>query len=161
MAVILSDSCCYCTAKARARQPGQACAYCEVFLKKYPPAGLVRLSVFVILISGRRYGGGRHRPPDGRGEPQSEPSFFPRSPFPSSHSAQSPPDVPSGGLSLSKSLAEFRQWRGERKFDHFLRRHVRRRKYRSACKRARRPPPADSACAAVRPQTPLSKSNTF
>ena len=33
--------------------------------------------------------------------------------------------------------------------------------YFSACKRARRPPEADSACAAVRPQTPLSKSITF
>ena len=40
---------------------------------------------------------------------------------------------------------------------HFLRRHVRRRKYFSACKRARRPPEADGACAAVRPQTSLSK----
>ena len=34
----------------------------------------------------------------------------------------------------SKSLAEFRRRSGERKSNHFLRRHVRRRKYRSACK---------------------------
>ena len=34
---------------------------------------------------------------------------------------------------------------------------MRRRKYFSACKRAHRPPTADSACAAVRPQTHLSK----
>ena len=46
---------------------------------------------------------------------------------------------------------------GERKSDHFLRRHVRRGKYFSACKRAHCPPKADSACVAVRPQTPLSK----
>ena len=45
--------------------------------------------------------------------------------------------------------------------DHFLRRHVRLRKYFSACKRARRPPWADGACAAVRPQTPLSKKRRF
>ena len=44
---------------------------------------------------------------------------------------------------------------------HFLRRHVRRRKYFSACKRARRSLLADGACAAVRPQPHLSKSITF
>ena len=64
-------------------------------------------------------------------------------------------------FSSSKNLVEFRRCSGERKSDHFLRRHVRRRKYFSACKRARCPPPADSACAAVRPQIPLSKSSTF
>ena len=69
--------------------------------------------------------------------------------------------IAGGFPSVSKDLVEFRRRSGERKSKHFLRRHVRRRKYFSACKRARRPPPADSACAAVRPQTPLSKSNTF
>ena len=64
-------------------------------------------------------------------------------------------------VSLSKNLVEFRRCSGEKMPNHFLRRHVRRRKYRSACKRARCPPKADSACAAVRPQTPLSKSITF
>ena len=68
---------------------------------------------------------------------------------------------PEKTCSLSKSLVEFRRRSGERKSNHFLRRHVRRRKYFSACKRARRPPPADSACSAVRQPTPLSKSNTF
>ena len=48
-----------------------------------------------------------------------------------------------------------------KKSNYFLRRHVRRRKYRSACKRARCSSPADSACAAVRPQTSFQKSNTF
>ena len=62
---------------------------------------------------------------------------------------------------LVKNLVEFRRRSGERKSNHFLRRHVRLRKYCSACKRACRPPEADGACAAVRPQTPLSKSNTF
>ena len=60
-----------------------------------------------------------------------------------------------------KNLVEFRRRSGERKSNHFLRRHVRRRKYCSACKRARRPPKADGACDAVRPQASLSKSNTF
>jgi hypothetical protein len=71
------------------------------------------------------------------------------------------PPVRSTGSSLSKDLVAFHQWRSERKSDHFLRRHVRRRKYFSACKRARRLPPADGACAAVRPQTLLSKSIPF
>ena len=62
---------------------------------------------------------------------------------------------------LVKNLVEFRRRRGERKPNHFLRRHVRLRKYFSACKRARRPPWADGACAAVRPQTPLSKKRRF
>ena len=62
---------------------------------------------------------------------------------------------------LVKNLVEFRRRRGERKSNHFLRRHVRLRKYFSACKRARRPPWADGACAAVRPQTPLSKKRRF
>ena len=67
-----------------------------------------------------------------------------------------------GGFpSVSKDLVEFRRRSGERKSKHFLRRHVRRRKYFSACKRALCPPRADRECAAVRPQTPLSKSNTF
>ena len=66
-----------------------------------------------------------------------------------------------GASGLSKNLVEFRRWCGERKSNHFLRRHVRLRKYCSACKRARRPPKADGACAAVRPQTPLSKRNPF
>ena len=64
-------------------------------------------------------------------------------------------------LGVSKDLVEFRRRSGERKSKHFLRRHVRRRKYFSACKRALCPPRADRECAAVRPQTPLSKSNTF
>ena len=71
------------------------------------------------------------------------------------------PPVRSTGGSLLKTLAAFRQWRGERKSDHFLRRHVRRRKYFSACKRARRPPPADGACAAVRPQILCQKVFLF
>ena len=62
---------------------------------------------------------------------------------------------------LVKNLVEFRRRRGERKSNHFLRRHVRLRKYFSACKRARRPPKADGACAAVRPLTPLSKKEYF
>ena len=67
----------------------------------------------------------------------------------------------STGGSLSKNLVAFHQWRGKRKSDHFLRRHVRRRKYFSACKRARRLPPADGACAAVRPQTLCQKVFLF
>ena len=62
---------------------------------------------------------------------------------------------------LRCSGAQTTTYRAAQQGYHFLRRHVRRRKYFSACKRARRPPPADGACAAVRPQTPLSKSNTF
>ena len=58
----------------------------------------------------------------------------------------------SGTLRCGQNLVEFRRRSGERKSDHFLRRHVRRRKYRSACKRARWQPKADSACDAVRPQ---------
>ena len=64
-------------------------------------------------------------------------------------------------LCLSKNLVEFRRRSGERKSDHFLRRHVRRGKYFSACKRTHCPPKADSACAAVRPKTPLSKKYYF
>ena len=64
-------------------------------------------------------------------------------------------------VSLSKNLVEFRRRSGEKKSNHFLRRHVRWRKYRSACKRARRPSKADGACAAVRPQTLLSKRKLF
>ena len=64
-------------------------------------------------------------------------------------------------VSLSKNLVEFRRRSGEKKSNHFLRRHVRRRKYRSACKRARCSSPADSACAAARPQTSCQKSNPF
>ena len=64
-------------------------------------------------------------------------------------------------LSLSKSLAEFRRRSGERKSTHFLRRHVRRRKYRSACKRAHRPPWADGACAAAGRKPFRQKSTTF
>ena len=52
-------------------------------------------------------------------------------------------------FSLSKNLVAFRRRSGERKSDHFLRRHVRRRKYFSACKRARWPPKVDGACAAA------------
>ena len=69
--------------------------------------------------------------------------------------------IRSAANSLSKNLVEFRRRSGERKSNHFLRRHARRRKYFSACKRARRPPWADGACAAVRPQTPLSKKRRF
>ena len=58
---------------------------------------------------------------------------------------------------LRCSGAQTTTYGAARQGDHFLRRHVRRRKYFSACKRARRMPPADGACAAVRPQTPLSK----
>ena len=61
----------------------------------------------------------------------------------------------------SKSLAEFRRRSGERKSNHFLRRHVRRRKYRSACKRAHRPPKADGACAAAGRKPFRQKSTTF
>ena len=71
------------------------------------------------------------------------------------------PPVRSTGGSLSKNLVAFHQWRGERKSDHFLRRHVRRRKYFSACKRTRRLPPADGACAAVRPQILCQKVLLF
>ena len=81
-------------------------------------------------------------------------SRAPRHPTPAAHKRRVIRRPP---CSLSKSLVEFRRRSGERKSNHFLRRHVRRRKYFSACKRARRPPPADSACAAVRPQIPLSK----
>ena len=62
---------------------------------------------------------------------------------------------------FSKNLVAFHQRCGERKSDHFLRRHVRLRKYRSACKRARRPPPAEGACVAVRPQHPCQKVILF
>ena len=62
---------------------------------------------------------------------------------------------------FSKNLVAFHQRCGERKSDHFLRRHVRLRKYRSACKRASWPPGADSACAAVRPQNPCQKVILF
>ena len=58
------------------------------------------------------------------------------------------------GCPACQNLVAFHQRCGERKSNHFLRRHVRLRKYRSACKRARRSPWADSACAAVRPQNP-------
>ena len=67
----------------------------------------------------------------------------------------------SWGQLIPKNLVEFRRRSGERKSNHFLRRHARLRKYFSACKRARRPPWADGACAAVRPQTPLSKKRRF
>ena len=55
---------------------------------------------------------------------------------------------------LIKKASQSLRPQAQRKPDHFLRRHVRRRKYFSACKRARRPPEADGACAAVR-QPPL------
>ena len=65
------------------------------------------------------------------------------------------------GCPACQNLAAFHQRCGERKSNHFLRRHVRLRKYRSACKRARWPPEADSACAAVRPQTTCQKVILF
>ena len=65
------------------------------------------------------------------------------------------------GCPACQNLAAFHQRCGERKSDHFLRRHVRLRKYRSACKRARRPPPAEGACAAVRQQNPCQKVILF
>ena len=62
---------------------------------------------------------------------------------------------------LVKNLVEFRRRCGERKSNHFLRRHVRLRKYFSACKRARRPPKADGACAAAGRKPFRQKSTTF
>ena len=55
----------------------------------------------------------------------------------------------SGGCSLPKNLVEFRRRSGERKSNHFLRRHVRRRKYFSARKRAHWAPLVYNACAAA------------
>ena len=64
-------------------------------------------------------------------------------------------------LSLSKNLVEFRRRSGERKPNYFLRRHVRRRKYFSACKRASCPSPR-TASAMQSGSPPLcQKSNTF
>jgi len=40
----------------------------------------------------------------------------------------------------AKASQSFAAAAAKESLDHFLRRHVRRRKYRSACKRARRPP---------------------
>ena len=56
-----------------------------------------------------------------------------------------------------KSLAEFRARKREIKPNHFLRRHVRRRKYFSAHKCANRPPQADGAFA-QRAASTLSKN---
>jgi hypothetical protein len=61
---------------------------------------------------------------------------------------------------LSKNLVEFRQWHGERKSNHFLRRHVRRRKYFSGCKCGICALAAHKLCA-QQTAAPLSKSNTF
>ena len=69
--------------------------------------------------------------------------------------------IAGGFPSVSKDLVEFRRRSGERKSKHFLRRHVRRRKYFSACKRALCPPRADRECAAVRPQTLCQKVILF
>ena len=65
------------------------------------------------------------------------------------------------GSAYPKNLVEFRRRSGERKSNHFLRRHVRLRKYFSACKRARRPPWADGACAAAGRKPFRQKSTTF
>ena len=65
-----------------------------------------------------------------------------------------------GCRSLSKSLAEFRRRSGERKSNHFLRRHVRLRKYFSGCKCGICVPQAHKLCA-QQTVAPLSKSNTF
>ena len=63
--------------------------------------------------------------------------------------SQNPAAEAAGGCSLSKNLVEFRRRSGERKSNHFLRRHVRRRKYFSACKRAHWAPLVYNACAAA------------
>ena len=65
------------------------------------------------------------------------------------------------GCPACRNIVAFHQRCGERKSNFFLRRHVRLRKYRSACKRASWPPEADSACAAVRPQLPCQKGILF
>ena len=64
-------------------------------------------------------------------------------------------------VSLPKSLVEFRRRSGERKSNHFLRRHVRRRKYFSACKRARRPPKQTARALQSGRKLLCQKSNTF
>ena len=75
--------------------------------------------------------------------------------------SQNPAAEAAGGCSLSKNLVEFRRRSGERKSNHFLRRHVRRRKYFSACKRASCPSPR-TASAMQSGRKPLcQKSNTF
>jgi len=48
---------------------------------------------------------------------------------------------------ISKSLAEFRRRSGERKSNHFLRRHARRGKYFSGCKCGICAPAAHKLCA--------------
>ena len=65
------------------------------------------------------------------------------------------------GSACPKASQSFAARSGERKSNHFLRRHVRRRKYRSACKRAHRPPWADGACAAAGRKPFRQKSTTF
>ena len=59
-------------------------------------------------------------------------------------------------VSLSKNLMAFRRCSGEKKPNHFLRRHVRRRKYRSACKRVRR---SQAANPSVKKETFLTATN--
>ena len=59
-----------------------------------------------------------------------------------------------------KNLVEFRRRSGERKSDHFLRRHVRRRKYFSGCKCGICAPAAHKLCA-QQTATPLVKKEYF
>ena len=62
--------------------------------------------------------------------------------------------------SLSKNLAAFRRRSGERKSDHFRRRHVRRGKYFSGCKCGICAPAAHKLCA-QQTAAPLSKKQYF
>ena len=64
------------------------------------------------------------------------------------------------GVQFIKNLVEFRRRSGERRSDHFLRRHVRRRQYRSGCKCGICAPAALKLCA-QQTAASLSKSNTF
>ena len=65
------------------------------------------------------------------------------------------------GSACSKTSQSFAAAAAKESLDHFLRRHVRRRKYFSACKRAHRPPKADGACAAAGRKPFRQKSTTF
>ena len=87
----------------------------------------------------------------GAGGPMSRPAYVER------RTKSAPRQLAAGRSTCQKSLAEFRARRHEIESSHFLRRHVRRRKYFSARKCANRPPQADGAFA-QRAASPLSEN---
>lgn len=80
---------------------------------------------------------------------------------PAFSASKNTPRPVSGAASVCQKFVEFRRRCGERKSNHFLRRHVRLRKYFSACKRASAVRLRRTARAMQSGRSPFVKSNAF